>query len=1067
MKNIYLSMSRSPFLLFMILYGLINGANPNVDQKLYKYKSAFYYGGEVIVKFRPDLKLGENTLLKTGQTSVDALLDQFQMIQLTRTFILPQRFSETEDSGLKQIYTFTYSGGDDPVKVALKLAEHPLIEYALPKLLNKMHRNSSPEQNIYSSHNSVKPNDPIYPQMTHLRLLNLEQAWDIVKGEHGNVIVAIVDGQIDWSHPDLIENVWVNPGEIEDNGIDDDGNGFVDDVHGWNFTNNTNDPGGIKSLTKSLGHGTAVAGVISARSDNELGVAGSSWNATFMPIGAASFSDTTIRYGYEGIVYAAANGADIINTSWGSTVEDPNPIEEQFLRAFVHDIIRFAVDQGALVISSAGNGSLNNDIALSLPAADPNVLSIGATRKDNMRKAAFSNYGITVDVFAPGININSTSPNEEYVDGVNGTSFSAPLVAGIAALVKTIRPDFSPEQISQQLQATARSIDNDNSGFEGNLGQGFVDANAAVTDFSKPGLQLVDTKWNDEDEDGFVENGEKVLLEVSYKNWLSTVNNVAVKLESSSTLITITNKTISIEEVKSMETAKITFELTVGEMQIEELVLFSLDVSAADYSSRSSVKLYVNPPPVATHDTGDLRVTISGKGNIGFTGFKGESYGEGFIYKGNNYLFEGGLVIAAGKSQISDCIRGVNGIIEEDFILEKGTAVSIKPGKISHELGRVNLTDEMADRPIGVRIKQLSYAHRDSAYNDFVIFHYFISNADPNPIPKLYIGLFFDWDINEDANDYARYDEDRKFGYVANDNFQPQHLAGTRLLTEIGSLNYRSINNPNEIYGGDSRDGFTDEEKWRFLTGGIQTESIDLEDVSTLSSVGPIYLESGQTIEVAFAVIGGNSEEELFANADSAQSFWDQKISAFSNHAPEFVDVLPATTILSVEKVIFTFKAVDPDGDMVRYGLLNPPENATINSVTGQFTFSPETEQIGNFTFLITASDGELTSLAEARVIVKETLFELSQNFSNPFFPGSSPTQIKYQLPFDTPVKMIIYDILGREVRRLVDKQHTPGRYVTFWDGKDDKGNSVGSGLYFYVMKTERKTVVRKLTLVR
>ena len=163
------------------------------------------------------------------------------------------------------------------------------------------------------------PNDPQAAVVNYLAQLDAFSAWDVVKGQQGDVLVAIVDGGTDWRHPDLAANVWTNEDEIPDNGVDDDNNGFVDDLHGWNFPRDEPDPTGLEDTPLNAQHGTAVAGVAAAVTDNNQGIPSISWNVPFMAINAGGFEDNAIpgNFGYGGIVYAAENGADIINASWG------------------------------------------------------------------------------------------------------------------------------------------------------------------------------------------------------------------------------------------------------------------------------------------------------------------------------------------------------------------------------------------------------------------------------------------------------------------------------------------------------------------------------------------------------------------------------------------------------------------------------------------------------------------------------------------------------------------------------------------------------------------------------
>ena len=161
------------------------------------------------------------------------------------------------------------------------------------------------------------------------------------------MIIALVDGGTDIHHRDLQQNIWINDGEIPGNQVDDDGNGYIDDIYGWNFVNNSGDPTGSEITPVNQDHGTHTAGIASAVSNNHTGVAGMAWNAKIMGINCSDpGTDRTILYGYEGIKYAAENGADVINCSWGRS---------GIYSSFEADMIAYATSLGSVVVAAAGN----------------------------------------------------------------------------------------------------------------------------------------------------------------------------------------------------------------------------------------------------------------------------------------------------------------------------------------------------------------------------------------------------------------------------------------------------------------------------------------------------------------------------------------------------------------------------------------------------------------------------------------------------------------------------------------------------------------------------------------
>jgi subtilisin family serine protease len=303
-------------------------------------------------------------------------------------------------------------------------------------------------------------------------IMNVQAAYE--SGATGDgVIVAIVDSGVDYLHEDLDDNIWTNPGEIPANGIDDEGNGFVDDVRGYDFQGNfftsldpDNDP------MDDLGHGTHVAGIVAAE-DNGIGVIGVAPDATIMPVrvlddvGAGWASQIA-----KGIRYAVDNGADVINMSLGG----------YFFSSLMRDAVEYAHDNDVTVVAAAGNEFIYS--LESFPAGYPSVISVAAAERESLgeTKTWWSNWG-NVDFLAPGEEVLSTIPDGNYAR-FSGTSMASPQVAGAVALIKeaydeSLGVDASPDQLEQALAVTA-----DDRYFGGKdevAGSGFPDLGAATS----------------------------------------------------------------------------------------------------------------------------------------------------------------------------------------------------------------------------------------------------------------------------------------------------------------------------------------------------------------------------------------------------------------------------------------------------------------------------------------------------------------------------------------------------------------------------------------------------------
>ena len=559
--------------------------------------------------------------------------------------------------------------------------------------------------------------------------------------------------------------------------------------------------------------------------------------------------------------------------------------------------------------------------------------------------------------------------------------------------------------------------------------------------------------------DGFIESDETVDITVALTNYLADATSVTVTLTQDDPNVTITDGEWFIYSLTSGDTDYADFRFIVGQVGDEYPLRFILDIRTGGYQDRDLFKLYANEPVALTHDTGPLRVSLTEEGNIGWVGFADESAGEGFFYRGTNLLFEGGLLVGVSPTRVSDCIRGVNEELEKDFASPSGSELVIVPGQVANEEGSVVLTDHRASLPLGVTIQQDSYADNSPDYDDFIIVKYTITNSGEILLSNLYAGLFFDWDINPNAQDYARFDGAHRMGWVQDRPTSPRHLGATRLLTTPGNLVYRSIHNPDEIYGGDEGDGFTPAEKWSFLSGGIQTTSLDAVDVSTLTAAGPFVIEPGRAIQVAFAVIGAESLADLEQNADNAQQFWD---------TPVFTTVLPDTTIQTIEILAFAFSAEDIGGDKLAFSLVDPPQNASIDSETGLLTFQPAYDQEGIFKITTIVTDGTYSSATSANVTI-EPVFFLYQNYPNPFqLSVDGKMKIEYRLSDPGDVRLVIYDLLGREVKTLVNNEpKEAGKYKAGWNARDNHGRRVSVGLYIYRIQAGDFIDASKLVILK
>lgn len=345
---------------------------------------------------------------------------------------------------LRRTVRLSLPAGADPAVAARELGARADVEWAYPVRLIPL-----------AAVPAVIPDDPSLEAQWHHAAIGSAAAWAQTTGDPG-VVVGVIDTGIDLQQDDLIPNLWTNAAEADGlPGVDDDGNGYVDDLHGYDFTDVPEIDGAGDFTVRDgdpqddVGHGTWVAGAACAAGNNGVGGAGVAYTSRFMALRAGFRPRNGLSLGYlaeddaaAAIIYAVENGADILNLSFGDLVRAP----------ILEDAVRFALDRGVLVVAAAGNAGTGQPF---YPAAISGVLAVGASDRDGLR-AAFSSYGNDVELLAPGVGIVTT----ELGGGVtskSGTSLASPLVAGAAALLLSRHPDWSPGKIMATLLAGARA----------------------------------------------------------------------------------------------------------------------------------------------------------------------------------------------------------------------------------------------------------------------------------------------------------------------------------------------------------------------------------------------------------------------------------------------------------------------------------------------------------------------------------------------------------------------------------------------------------------------------------
>lgn len=781
-------------------------------------------------------KLKEANRNVASKTTIDniqlnKLFNELGLVKLQKKF--PNKLKEERVGfvDLSLIYEFTYTNNYDVAEAIILMYRLKLFDYVEPHFLPKL---------------CYTPSDTLISNQWYITKINAENAWNTSTGDT-NIVIGITDTGWDPTHPDLIGNVKKNYNDPI-NGFDDDADGYIDNFLGWDLANDDND-----ALWESTSHGVNVSGIAAATTDNVTGIAGVGFNTKFLPV-KISNSAGQLTHAYEGIVYAADHGTHIINCSWGGYSTSQ----------FNQSIIDYAIiNKGCIVIGAMGN---DNSDDVFYPAGFKGVLSVAGTLQTDVRNST-SNYGFYADISAPGDNMQTTGANGGY--GINGgTSMAAPVVSGAAAILKSQFPSYTNQQIAALIQATADDISGLNSSYVDQIGTGRVNLFNAINASSSEFMELTNHIATDNNNNVFVA-GDTLEIETFFTNYLDPLTGLSITLSSTSPYVNIIDgnallPNVATQAVVSNNSDKFLVQILAGAPQNEK-VTFKVVLSNGSYTNNEYFNVTLNTDYINLEEN-LVTTTITSNGKIGFNDVN-NSVGLGFTYDGKQLMYECGLMIGDGVSRVADVIRdGAN----QDFDFSSVQNVALNPPyKSAKDLYNI-LNDSPLTSSMNIDVEQYSYVYANSPDDKYVIVVYKILNTGTTTLNNLYAGLFADWDIENPNNNKSGFDASRNMGYVyslTNDSI----YAAIKLLSG-GSVNNYSL----DLDGSGGIDingsGFPSSEKYgtlstsRNFAGGVSGN-----DVAHVVSSGSFSLNQGEKIKVAFALIAGDSLQDIQASADAAQ----------------------------------------------------------------------------------------------------------------------------------------------------------------------------------------------------
>ncbi len=828
-----------------------NASNPNRETPGQSYHGSAYKPGILIINVKPQYR----SLCSEHSIEIPELRTALEAISFTAVDKkFPKIFEPAEKVNkygqklvdLSLVYQVRFSPSVDIEKAMNTVLASGVVEYAEPHYIHTM---------------NYTPNDPSQASQYAITKINARNAWDVWKGDT-NTVIGIVDSGTDWDHPDLQGNVKLNYADPID-GIDNDSDGFIDNFHGWDVSEDDNNPVVVSSF-----HGSHVSGCAAAATDNGVGVASPAFKCKFIGVKTSLDNSQVIDDGYDGVVYAADHGADVINCSWG---------RNGFQSIFEQQTIDYCTfNKDVLIVAAAGNDG--QEIS-HFPSSYKNVISVAATQS-NDGLAGFSNYGGDIDVCAPGDNILSTYYNDTYTT-LDGTSMASPIAAGCAAMIRSRFPSLNALQAGEQLRSTCDNIYNTagNIFYNGKLGKGRVNLLKAVTDSVSPGVIVKSNYFTDNNDEVFMP-GDTLDMTSVFENLLRPTANLTCSLVTTSNDVQILQNNFNAGVINTFDTISnytLPYRIYVKPTApLNSTATLRIILTDGTWSDNFIATITVNVDYVNIN-INNVGTSITSKGIIGYNQ-TGQLQGLGFTYKGSaSILYDMGLMVGATGTQVSDNMRGASGN-DEDF-----SSVS---NVISHEPGTVSNFDvngifrdygPTSSVPLEVIIRHNAYAWVAAPDDNYVMVQYIIRNSGTSTLTNFWAGIFSDWDIQTFANNKCSTDNGRRMGYVWNTDAGGLY-GGVKLLSHSGGFNHYALDNTANNGGIDMTTGYTDAEKYLSLStsranSGTATSSGN--DVLSVVSSGPFNLAPGDSVEVAFALLAGEDLSELQAAADAAQIKYD------------------------------------------------------------------------------------------------------------------------------------------------------------------------------------------------
>lgn len=740
-----------------------------------------------------------------------------------------------------------------------------------------------------------------------LRAIGADQMWAAGYTGTGR-LVANIDTGIDVNHPALSSKWRGNNGYAS-------AESWYDPIEGES-TPHTFGP----SDEPSYFHGTATMGLLVGHDPSTGDTTGVAFNAQWISAGALDIPGADIFEALQWLIdpdgdpNTEEDVPDVISNSWGYLSSDT--LAGRAVAPYVgcDDLFWNVMDNleaaGAICFWAAGNetylGGHFNPMTIRNPAnrntSEVNAFAVGMVMATYFPDSLFfplqsgqgpSNCDSTTikpEVVAPGWYIRSTMPNGAYSGGnelLGGTSFAVPYVAGAAALLREYNPNATADTIKKVLLHSALDLtfDPGDEGDDNKTGMGLINIPAALAMMPaniEPHLYIKAITYTRPSPGGTAE------IVVSVRNSGLPVANVSLDMVSlDDRLSTDTDMYyfggFNMDEIK--DNADTPFLAIVGEdVKIGERLPVEWRFEGGGYSRTVRGAIAVGPPSdldIFTHDVGNVVFSISSFGEYGLApgGNVSRLGTEGFLHlptSPTQSLFEMGFLVGNGPDFVSDAVRQIGDIPDNDFLADASGNLRVEqPGLYADQQTFAAFSDALAENPLGLFIEQRTYAWADTTDDDYVILEYVIHNRSDTALYGVRAALFADWDFpwgeNQASSDWGRFDPVAAVGWMLHKREADGLFRGIAALTPDGMISYRYIINANEIY-----DGFTEDEKWEFMTAGFESVRASATvDASHIMTIGEFDLQPGDSAVAAFAVIGAENDNQVKLFAQRAREKYE------------------------------------------------------------------------------------------------------------------------------------------------------------------------------------------------